>query len=220
MKNEIARMAREELECAARALRDSGDPDKAVHEARKSVKKARALLRLVKGATLNAPLREIGRSLSDFRDSAVLVETLDSLGAPKPAAVRRELVRRRKVPTPETLHGIADRLEERAAQVEEWPLKKHGFEKAGDKAKKARKRAEESGTAEDLHEWRKRVKDQWYHVRAFGGNDEEKLKKLQRLLGHHHDLEVLRAAAPTLSKRIDEAQRKLADEAFNIIVPT
>jgi CHAD domain-containing protein len=220
MKKAIARMAREELECAARVLRDSSDPDKAVHEARKSVKKTRALLRLVKGATLNAPLREIGRSLSDFRDSVVLVETLDRLGEPKPVAIRRELVRRRKLPAAETLREIAATLEERAAEVKEWPLKKDGFGKAAAKAKKARKRAEESGKADDLHEWRKRVKDQWYHVRAFGGNDEEKLKKLQRVLGHHHDLEVLRAAAPTLSDRIDRAQSKLADEAFSITVPT
>jgi CHAD domain-containing protein len=216
MKKAIARMAREELECAARVLRDGGDPDKAIHEARKSVKKTRALLRLVKGSNLNAPLREIGRSLSDFRDSAVLVETLDSLGGPKVAAIRRELVRRRKAPSSETLREIAATLQERAAEVKEWPLKKDGLEKAAGKAKKARERAEESGKADDLHEWRKRVKDQWYHVRAFGGKDEKKLKELQQLLGRHHDLEVLRAAAPTLSKRIDGAQKKLADEAFKL----
>src|SRR5215208_5141851 len=66
--------------------RRADDPGGAIHEARKDVKKARALLRLVRadlkaGAYRreNRELRDAGRALSALRDADVLVETIDGL---------------------------------------------------------------------------------------------------------------------------------------------
>ena len=61
-------------------------PDVAVHEARKDVKKLRALLRLVRSTTSgrvrrreNEALRDVGRSLSGVRDADVMLATLADL---------------------------------------------------------------------------------------------------------------------------------------------
>ena len=62
------------------------DPQGAVHEARKDVKKVRALLRLYRSglgdATYryeNRELRDAGRALSVMRDADVLLDTIDGL---------------------------------------------------------------------------------------------------------------------------------------------
>src|SRR5690349_15164182 len=83
----LQRVAREELESAGAKLggRERISRDKAIHEARKSMKKVRALLRLMKDelrgvdAGENVRLRDIARHLSHYRDSFVMVETFDDL---------------------------------------------------------------------------------------------------------------------------------------------
>ena len=83
----LRRVASEQLEDALGGLRDPEDPVKAVHEARKSVKKSRAALRLARPALPkdtyreeDHALRDAGRSLSGARDADVLLETVDALG--------------------------------------------------------------------------------------------------------------------------------------------
>lgn len=79
--------AREQLAGAVQRLeRAEEDPVVAVHEARKHLKKTRALLRLARPATgtrayrrENDALREIGLALSGTRDADVLVQTADAL---------------------------------------------------------------------------------------------------------------------------------------------
>ena len=85
----LRRVASEQLGDALTGLRDPDgtDPVKAVHEARKSVKKSRAALRLARPALPkdayrreDQALRDAGRSLSGARDADVLLETVDALG--------------------------------------------------------------------------------------------------------------------------------------------
>src|SRR3954454_9500537 len=85
---ELRRCAREQLDNAIEQLvkRRADDPVQAVHDARKSVKKTRSLLPLVRsdlgGSAYrreNAAVREAARRLSDVRDADVLVETVDAL---------------------------------------------------------------------------------------------------------------------------------------------
>ena len=82
----IRRILSEQLTQAVEVL--SGDRDsleKAVHEARRSLKRARSLLRLVRFAIPNTyarenqRLRDVGRSLSELRDAHALAQTLDDL---------------------------------------------------------------------------------------------------------------------------------------------
>ena len=86
-------------------------------------------------------------------------------------------------------------------------------------------------SAEAVHDWRKRVKDLWYHLRLLreiwpaalkGAADEA--HRLSDLLGDHHDLSVLideiRAEAPddpdlgTLAALAERRQGELLDEAL------
>ena len=94
----IARMAHGRIGHALDELGGATDssPEEAVHEARKDVKKLRALLRLVRSSTSsrvrrreNEALRDVGRSLSGVRDADVMLATLADLeeGFPgRPAA--------------------------------------------------------------------------------------------------------------------------------------
>src|SRR6266511_1746767 len=83
----VRQCAREQLAGAAERLECAGeDPVKAVHEARKHLKKTRALLRLVRPALgrkayrrENDALRDIGLALSGTRDADVRVATAQKL---------------------------------------------------------------------------------------------------------------------------------------------
>src|SRR5438128_2358675 len=83
----IKRIVKEEFESALDQLSGNSRNTVAVsvHEARKSVKKTRAVLRLVRteldGAyrSQNTRLQAIGRKLSEMRDAGVMVQTLHKL---------------------------------------------------------------------------------------------------------------------------------------------
>src|ERR1700730_6292152 len=83
----INRVVKEELEAGSHQLngKSRANRDEAVHEARKSVKKIRAVLRLMRpelDGTYDAQtrrLRAVGRKLSEFRDAGAIVETFDNL---------------------------------------------------------------------------------------------------------------------------------------------
>jgi CHAD domain-containing protein len=84
----VERVRREQLEGAAESLEGGEDPVEAIHDARKRIKKTRALLRLARpGLTRMAyrrrsrALRGTGRGMSGTRDADVLVETVDLLAA-------------------------------------------------------------------------------------------------------------------------------------------
>ncbi len=80
------RMARAQLGIATKRLREGKDPERDIHEARKCLKRTRALLRLVRDGLApgvfereNRELAGIGRSLSGVRDLHVLQQTLTRL---------------------------------------------------------------------------------------------------------------------------------------------
>lgn len=224
---ELKRVLREEMEAAAQQLRTAaqGNGDDAIHEARKSVKKIRATLRLVQAnldhiyAEKNAEFGEIGRTLSELRDAAAMLETYDELRKHYQdqvdegvwTALRRLLMKRKR----ETEKAVSDvavfrhypqQLDTTAKQVDSWPLRgkqfdmiEPGLAKAFRRGRQAMKRAQKNPSPEHFHEWRKRVKDHWYHMRllrpiwadmmdAYGGV----LKDMQTWLGDDHNLAVLR----------------------------
>src|SRR5882672_1152282 len=79
----IKRLAAEQIDYARGQLAQTGDTEKAIHEARKSVKKTRALLRLVGYGAEDKRLRNIGRALSEVRDAAAMIQVFDALVAKK-----------------------------------------------------------------------------------------------------------------------------------------
>jgi CHAD domain-containing protein len=221
----IRRIIDEQLAAALDGLRspDTANPDETVHAVRKRFKRLRALARLVRDelgddlfARENAALRDAGASLSEARDAAVLVQTLDGL---KPhldpqafAAARRRLVARRKLVARRVLHdgsglgAVARAAEEAADRVAAWPIHRDGWRalRPGLKriyanARQAYKRTDVGAPAEMFHEWRKQTKHLWHQLEVLEPIWPPVMKKLADechaladALGHDHDLAVLR----------------------------
>jgi CHAD domain-containing protein len=170
--------------------------DEAVHESRKCFKKLRGLLRLVR-AEIGEPIyqrenkcfRDAGRLLSDLRDSAVRIQTLDDLleafedtsaGGEVEAieAMRETLVifyqatYQRVVVEEKSLARAARMAREARDRVGDWPVEDESFSAVAGGLQKIYRRgrnrhgdASEDPTTEAFHEWRKRVKYLWYSVR-------------------------------------------------------
>ena len=189
----VRRIVSEEIHEAADQLsgRKTKNRDEAIHEARKSVKKIRGILRLMRpelGPVYrreNARLREIGHELSEFRDAGAIIETFDSirrkyraeLGNRNLASIRRGLIRRKKEAEEKggiakVLGNIAATLRALEKDVMEWPLQTDGFPAISPglrgvfrRGRKALAHARKHPRAENYHDLRKRVKDHWYHAR-------------------------------------------------------
>src|SRR5271166_1235559 len=139
----IKRVIEEELEAAAAQLgkKSIASRDEAIHEARKSVKKIRAALRLVEDDLPvlfnreNRRLRDTGRKLASFRDAAASIEIFDKVIAglgdhPGKAAlgsIRRVLKQHKRETTQGAgLKAVLDQLvtllSSAKKRVIEWPL--------------------------------------------------------------------------------------------------
>jgi len=186
--------AREQLVGAIERLeRAEEDPVKAVHEARKHVKKTRALLRLVRPALgrkvyghENATLRDAGLALSGARDADVVVQTVTKLAEHAagrlPADTFDQLhdVLEREAATARgaadgsvpKLEDVIETLRAAALRAETWPLDGADWETAIAGVGRAYSRgcvafaaARATPEPELSHAWRKRAKDLWYHQR-------------------------------------------------------
>jgi CHAD domain-containing protein len=223
----IRRIAGEELESAAGQLDmgQGGNQDEAIHEARKSVKKVRAVLRLVQGDLGNTYreessfLRDAGRKLSQLRDAGAVIEILDALKQKSPNELNartfdligRELLARKeraekKDDIQKALGDIAVSLRAASKRVKAWPLQTDGFPAIAPglrqtfrRGRRALARVQDCPRPENYHEWRKRVKDHWYHVRLLEDlwTDvmrayEKSLNDVQTWLGDDHNLVLLR----------------------------
>ncbi len=222
----IETTAREELGGATTLLRDrfDDDPVEAVHEARKSLKKTRALLRLVRpglGGRVyrreNGALRDAGRLISGARDADVLVETVERLAERYvgriPAADfdgLRDHLRAASIASQAGSAGggridAVDMLDAVVRRIDDWPLERchrktlaAGMERAYERGREAFAAADADPTIERLHDWRKRVKDLWYHQRLVSpawpevlDAQAEEAHSLSEILGDDHDLAVL-----------------------------
>jgi CHAD domain-containing protein len=190
----LRRCAREQLDRAIEELttRVHDDPVDAVHEARKSLKKARSLLRLGRGAIdpderrrENAALRRAGRALSSARDAEVMIDALDDLAdrfagrVPRTNfdAIRRHLEAerdpaRRRVLESGLTDQVADELKAVRNRVDDWSLHRGGWDALEPGLRRSYARGRDAfelvrrrPTVENLHDWRKRSKDLWYQLR-------------------------------------------------------
>jgi CHAD domain-containing protein len=209
----VKRVAGDQLGAAADGLEDPEDPVEAVHDARKRLKKTRSLLRLARPAmradafrAYNHELRDQGRALSGARDADVMVETVDALAEHNTRRVKRAhfmAVRARFVA--DAAGELPEhRVPELADGADRWPLGGISSETLAEALtttyKRGRKAASKPPTTENLHEWRKRAKDLWYHARlleeawprVFKAQAKE-AHALADLLGDDHDLAMLAA---------------------------
>jgi CHAD domain-containing protein len=90
---QLERIVRKEPASAREALTDKGANEDGVHEARTSIKKARAVLRLLRAPLddrydeENAQLRAVAHALSSLRDADATLDVLARLRAEHPTAV-------------------------------------------------------------------------------------------------------------------------------------
>lgn len=186
----IRRIALGRIDHALEELRGKADstPEEAVHEARKDMKKLRALLRLVRSElgdrvyrTENACYRDTARQLAGVRDADVMLATLADLeeryGELPGAAsrLRPALVAHRFRTSAGSLKpaskSAVETLTEARDRVAEWPLETDGFEAFEEglgriyrQGRRDFRAAQKLASPEHMHEWRKRGKDLWYHV--------------------------------------------------------
>ncbi len=187
--DELRRLAVAQID---RGLEELGgeDPHRAVHRVRQRGKKARALLRLVRGAAPelydreNVAFRDMMRPLSAARDVGVAVETFDALVArfsddgmaQELAPIRERLVERREQvlddDLEQRLQAVGAQLQQARERVAGWELEDDGFEvfegglaKTYGRARARMQDAYDDATSSTFHLWRKRAKYHRHHLR-------------------------------------------------------
>ena len=173
----------------------------------------------------NAALRTAARRISAARDARVLLETLDALTerfgdelAPDTTVrLRARLDAESQAATaalrdgndngPGAIAVTRAELDGVLARTTTWSFERDGFgalspglRRIYRRGRKAMRDARQDPSAENLHEWRKRVKDLWHATELLGAAQPKQLEraarrahKLSGRLGDHHDLQVLRA---------------------------
>lgn len=204
----------------------------------------------------NAHYRDTAEIVAGLRESAVAFSTLDALEAGADDEARAAIDRARTMlPAPTggdagedrgrstngdeaeaPIRAFADALREGRARLARIKLADTGFDaiKPG-LAKIYRQGRDEMAAARDsrdtgaLHDWRKRVKYHWYHVRLLENlwprpmhARAHELSVLSDLLGDDHDLADLMAALPEddalapLRRLSDRRRGALQDRAFDL----
>jgi CHAD domain-containing protein len=247
--DELRRVARGRIDHALDELRGSSGSsrEEAVHEARKDMKKLRALLRLVRdqlGDDLyrseNETFRDTARQLAGVRDADVMLATLGDLEERfgelpgvgrrlRPALVAHRFRTSAGSLRPASTTAVATLMQARA-RIEDWPLEAEGFDafEAGLRRSYRRGRrnyeaARELPSPENMHEWRKRVKDLWYHLSLLEGSWPQVMSALadeahalSDRLGDDHDLAVLMEWAHEHVSALNGADPPL--RGFDVIV--
>ena len=246
----IVRIAHGRIDHALDELRGKSDStaEEAVHEARKDLKKLRALLRMARAELgedtfrrENVCFRDAGRELAGVRDSDVMLETLRALELPAgmEGELRTTIEAHRAAGGGDgrrtAAAGVVAMLREARGRVNGWPLERDSFDALRDglertyrRGRRAFRAARTDPTVEALHEWRKRVKELWYHhsllralwppvMEAVGDEAHE----LTNRLGDDHDLAMLAGwvrehaeAEPEFFEAVERRRSELQGEAI------
>ncbi len=213
-----------EIEIAHISLSSTPDRHTGVHSARKCFKKLRSLLLLARPgmpepvfSNLSARVASIGKGLAAARDAQALLDAVDKLerntspgsGEGPIQSVRRWLQKRKQAAEQNLEHSTASDAMRRLGDLRPAfmglavypddfsPLAK-GLERGYRATRKDFKTAFETGTAEDLHEWRKGVQHHWRHMQLLAPcwpseltARAEAAHALSQLLGDDHDIAML-----------------------------
>jgi CHAD domain-containing protein len=209
------RVVRKEIDKALAALAGggTGPEEKAVHDARKRLKKVRAVLRLVRDGLgekaykrENAAYRDAARPLTEVRDARVLLDAFDGLAerfaeqapADRFQEGRKELEARHREACDRVLREVTTfaqvsaTLEAARDRIGDWPLRgggrqalKGGLKRTYKSGRRAFAAAQAGPTDEDLHEWRKQAKYLRHQLELFEPAWSPALEELTR---QAHDL--------------------------------
>jgi CHAD domain-containing protein len=233
----VRRIARGRIDHAIDALEDASE--EGVHDARKDMKKLRALLRLVGDDGLrreSRSFRDAARELAGARDADVMLATVADLEERyevDAGPIRQRLEAHRLSTTGGGRQRAADSaiamLREARERVDDWPLERDGFDAFEDGIRRTYRRgrgdwrkAAKDPSTENLHEWRKRVKDLWYHFSILQESWKpvmnalaDEAHELSDRLGDDHDLAMLHDfGAEQLEPLIARRRAELQEEAF------
>jgi CHAD domain-containing protein len=238
----VRRVAVGRIDSALEHLRGEVDEDRAatVHECRKDLKKLRSLLRLVRNELgdhayrrENDRFRDAGRLLAGTRDAQVKLETLEALSGrfalesrdarwgPLASALRADA--ERAATSEDKVEEAAKAIAAGRDRVERWPIRSDGWELLDGGLRRGyrrgRRRFSEAVAGPDevtVHEWRKRVKDLWYHLRLLRDSKPKRVgamadaaHQLSDLLGDHHDLAMLDGEANAQEEVLSRSDREL-----------
>ena len=213
--DEVRRIAGKQLTLALEHFGAIGDlkKDAALHEARRHVKKVRALIRLVRpalGASYrksDRALRRVNRLLSPIADGEAVLGTLARLQersgselATATSVLRNALLARRaaidrRARADRVLQVCTSLLKAEQARVTDWRLTHRGrravtggLRKTVRAGHRAQARAIAHPTADNYHGWRRRAKDHWFQLRLLehrcGGDLLARQHLLETLDGH------------------------------------
>jgi CHAD domain-containing protein len=228
----LRRVARDRIDHALEEVqgRANGDLPSAVHEARKDLKRLRATVRIARdelGQTKyrreNLRFRDMGRRLSGARDAQVLLESLgeicrrypDEIDPKTLAPFRADLEQERDreaerlTADSEAIRQSVEELTAARRRVATWRLQSNRFEtlepglrRIYRRGRRLYRQAKREPTDENLHEWRKRVKDLWYALQLLRPASPSRMRAwaaeahhLSDLLGDDHDLAILHERA-------------------------
>jgi CHAD domain-containing protein len=200
------------------------NPDEAVHEFRKNMKKIRAVLRLIrysipdkKYKELNAFYRDLSKQFALVREACVHLETLNNIKneeeAPSATAfaekmlnsyyqrARQQISQQQDIltKTREKLKHSEQEIDNLTLEEDSFELVRAGLKKVYQQGRKTKNKAKSYPDGKHFHEWRKRVKYLWYHLRLLrntwpvvmkGYN--KSLDRLSDYLGEEHDLAELK----------------------------
>ena len=224
LRSELQRIAAELINRARALVHDDGPVVERIHEIRKCCKMLRALYRLVGMGGMNRHFRDIARDLSGSRDAAVIHATFETVASPgEYDALRAELTRRA-----EEVGGTLDPAVESRFCADEIPATDFEAILAASaryyhRGRKLFRAVRKDPTPDAVHEWRKRVKDNWYHMRLFSGicpdvakPRRDALDDLQDKLGLSNDLVILREVVDDagLVDRIDARREELVRQSI------
>ena len=221
---QVRKIAREQVRRALAEIKDSEmDLHTTVHQVRKRCKKMRGLIRLVRPQfdnykKENRKIRDAARRLSDIRDAQSVLDTVDSFFAldlitddAAIGSIRAEFENRRmqfesdESDLPGLMAGFERDLKKLHQRIYDWNIGGAGFSSFSEGLEKTYRRgraafanAYEAPSTDHFHQWRKRVKYHWYHLRLLSDVWPKQMKvqgraadRLGDLLGSEHDLAVL-----------------------------
>ncbi len=198
------------IEQSSKAISDlmylGDDRDERIHDARKSFKKIRALLRLIRNEISeeqyrreNECIRDAGRKLAVARNSLILINSLDSLSNDFNSLINVDLYNELKKMLRENyeieyrnnysnenlaaeivqiIHSARARFQNMNLNSCDFDSIKKGLRIIYKQGYKQTFEVNENSSDENLHELRKRVKYLWYVLRLFKAADSKSIKKL------------------------------------------
>ena len=211
-----------------------------IHDTRKNFKKIRTVLRLIRTdlgeesfQLENAFYRDAGRKLSDLRDSTVLIYTFDKLIKNSELEMSsfdfslfrnflvesHKTIRIAKSKKSALMNSLSTDVLLARSRVFDWPLSGDNFSLIKRNLQQIYEQGQNSMFAvfsealkENVHEWRKRIKDLWYSIRILSNLWPEIMNPLVTLLGKLSDTLGDANDLFLLKEKITSNQSKFKDE--------